>query len=506
MSEALTARKPAPDETFKQNGWVPGAARASRGGAGPEDPFAPSGSIPGTTNGASSWPPAPPPWVDDRTTERCMGRSCQVAFDSLLERRHHCRYCGNVFCQGCSSKNSMLPPEWHIKEPQRVCNECFRLLLPHQATWVRQNANAERENLLEDDGTTRYLNSPLRFTLGGEIRKAAYSLQNLIDPSNVNYWERDVEYTTELLEAVEGIMFLTVGKIAFIGGVRVATGLVVARLADGTWSAPCAVGSFGITFGACVGAEVTDMITGIDKESMEKFCNDEVSNLMVGGEASFALGPFGRTASGEVHVPAVGPASHSEAYMSYSQSRGAFGGVTIEAAYVKVREDVNEKFYGYSVNAQQILDGTVPRPKAAEPLYQAINNFYIQVFPDRGSSRATNWPVGSTGYDDDGSTVFSSSGRGAPAARPPDRQPPVDRFRSPAQRPILVTRAAPTPPPKSNPFGQFSKVDEAPAQPPPPPVRAQPVAADDDDDKASASAGFFEPRLVDGPYGKAAEL
>lgn len=98
----------------------------------------------------------------------------------------------------------MLPPEWNIKEPQRVCNACFRVVLPYQATWVRQNANAERENLLDDDATTRYMNSPLRFTLGGEIRKAAYSLHNLTDASNINYWERDAEYTTELLEAVEG--------------------------------------------------------------------------------------------------------------------------------------------------------------------------------------------------------------------------------------------------------------------------------------------------------------
>ena len=142
----------------------------------------------------------------------------------------------------------------------------------------------------------------MRFTLGGEIRKAAYAIQNLTDRDNVNYWGRDAEYATEMLEAVEGLLFMTVGKVAFIGGVRVATGLVVAKLPDGTWSSPCAVGSFGVTFGACVGAEVTDMVTGIDRESMDKFTNDAVSNIMLGGEASVALGLLGRTATGEAYV------------------------------------------------------------------------------------------------------------------------------------------------------------------------------------------------------------
>mmetsp|Transcript_14282 Transcript_14282/g.17259 ORF Transcript_14282/g.17259 Transcript_14282/m.17259 type:complete len:579 (-) Transcript_14282:391-2127(-) len=329
---------------------------------------------------------SPPEWVPDANAMSCMSPVCGVSFDTL-ERRHHCRYCGQIYCSNCSSKYVLMPPSWEgmvqypTRDPQRVCEACAAQLDRHQRAWSEANANANRENEISlDDYSTRYMNSPLRFTLGGEVRKAAYALRNLTD--GVNFWEGDAEYFDRQLAGAEGIMFLTVGKIAFIGGVRLGTGLVVSRLPDGSWSAPCAVGSFGITFGACLGAEVTDSVTGIDRETMLKLANHQVSNVTLGGEASLALGPFGRTAAGEVHLAATGPADHVEGYMSYSQSRGAFGGVTVEAAYLKVRDDVNEKFYGYAVNALHILDGTVPRPKAAKPLYDALDLFYAQVFPD----------------------------------------------------------------------------------------------------------------------------
>lgn len=47
---------------------------------------------------------------------------CRVAF-SLTQRKHHCRQCGNVFCQACSSRTVSLP-ELGIPEPSRVCEPC----------------------------------------------------------------------------------------------------------------------------------------------------------------------------------------------------------------------------------------------------------------------------------------------------------------------------------------------------------------------------------------------
>ncbi len=75
----------------------------------------------------------------------------------------------------------MLPLSWKEKDPQRVCSDCYFALRPIQEEMSQTNSNALRANTIEDGGAWRYVNRPLNFSLGGELRKAAYSLQNLID-------------------------------------------------------------------------------------------------------------------------------------------------------------------------------------------------------------------------------------------------------------------------------------------------------------------------------------
>lgn len=59
-----------------------------------------------------------PEWAEGEVCHRC-----RVAF-SLMVRRHHCRACGQVFCQQCSSKTSTLP-KFGIEKEVRVCDACF---------------------------------------------------------------------------------------------------------------------------------------------------------------------------------------------------------------------------------------------------------------------------------------------------------------------------------------------------------------------------------------------
>lgn len=47
-------------------------------------------------------------WTSDSQSNSC--NACQSPFDAFLNRKHHCRLCGLVFCNNCSNTRSLIPP------------------------------------------------------------------------------------------------------------------------------------------------------------------------------------------------------------------------------------------------------------------------------------------------------------------------------------------------------------------------------------------------------------
>lgn len=68
-------------------------------------------------------------WMDSKQVKSCA--LCQQLF-SVTRRKHHCRLCGNVFCQTCSDNKMELASS---SKPVRVCDTCHSFLL---AKFVKQ--------------------------------------------------------------------------------------------------------------------------------------------------------------------------------------------------------------------------------------------------------------------------------------------------------------------------------------------------------------------------------
>jgi SH3 domain-containing YSC84-like protein 1 len=276
------------------------------------------------------------------------------------------RHCGRIICGHCSSNRAMLPQEYGMNDPQRVCVSCYDELLPMQSSLTSTLANHQRVNLIDTTKCLRrHLNMPFSLTLGSEIRKAAYSLHNLFETDNII---KDRAIPSSLLSNARGIAFLTVIKAGFGFGIRIGTGLVISRLPSGQWSAPTAIGSFGLSWGMLIGADITDFVIFLNTiDAIRAFAG--VGQVSIGAGIDVALGPVGRSGAADLNIGGYGYAPA----LSYAHCRGLYAGVSLDGSVIASRAEVNHKFYGQRFTPMQILGGEVTSPRAAQPLYDALD-------------------------------------------------------------------------------------------------------------------------------------
>ncbi|XP_058505559.1 RUN and FYVE domain-containing protein 1 [Solea solea] len=67
-------------------------------------------------------------WLKDDEATQC--KQCQKEF-SIARRKHHCRNCGDIYCNSCSSNELALPS---YPRPVRVCDVCHSLLLQRSSS------------------------------------------------------------------------------------------------------------------------------------------------------------------------------------------------------------------------------------------------------------------------------------------------------------------------------------------------------------------------------------
>lgn len=209
-------------------------------------------------------------------------------------------------------------------------------------------------------------------------------LSSFVKPNQV--FGADQVIPPDVLKRAKGLAIITVLKAGFLFSGRAGSGVIVARLKDGTWSAPSAIAMAGAGAGGMVGVELTDFVFILNSpEAVKSF--SEFGTVTLGGNISVSAGPLGRNAEAAASASTGGVS----AVFAYSKSKGLFAGVSLEGSVIVERREANRKFYGDSCTAKMILSGRIRPPPAADPLFRVLES---RAFNYRSAMPADD-------YDDD---------------------------------------------------------------------------------------------------------
>ncbi|XP_040188991.1 zinc finger FYVE domain-containing protein 1 isoform X1 [Rana temporaria] len=143
----------------------------------------------GPTKAVTSWLTdqiAPAYWKPNSQILECT--KCRTSFKEN-DTKHHCRACGEGFCDGCSTKSRPVPERGWGLSPVRVCDCCYDQRGP-------QNAVADGGE--DDEGSTliaRKVGEAVQNTLGAVATAIDIPLGLMKDAARPTYWIPDHEIT-----------------------------------------------------------------------------------------------------------------------------------------------------------------------------------------------------------------------------------------------------------------------------------------------------------------------
>ena len=140
-------------------------------------------------------------------------------------------------------------------------------------------------------------------------------------------------------------------KGGFILGGAGGSGVLLARLPDGNWSAPAFITMGEASIGLQIGGSVSEFVFVINNDkALDAVISKKVT---FGADIELAAGPFGANVGAQTSMSA------GKDMWAFARSQGLFAGGALDGAYIEPRNDWNALYYSQKLEARQIIAAPV---------------------------------------------------------------------------------------------------------------------------------------------------
>lgn len=190
----------------------------------------------------------------------------------------------------------------------------------------------------------------------------ALKQQALVDKARITVdsfvADPDMAWLRVHLKDVKGVLIVPeLIKGGFIVGGSGGTGVLLARDTEtGKWTEPAFYSMGSASLGLLIGGQKSELVLLVmTRRALESLYR---SSVKLGGDFSVAAGPVGA---------GVAAQSVRADMVSLARAKGAYGGISLDGAVVKVSDKSNSVYYGKPVRPVDILvTREVSNPKSAE--------------------------------------------------------------------------------------------------------------------------------------------
>jgi lipid-binding SYLF domain-containing protein len=193
-----------------------------------------------------------------------------------------------------------------------------------------------------------------------ELQRATETVQNITSAP------ADKGVPNQVLEGAKCVAVIPkLVKGAFVVGGEHGKGVATCRNGANGWSAPAPFSVSGISWGPQIGGKSTDLMMFVmNDQGMTDLMQ---GHIKVGADVSAAAGPVGRSASADV--------GYKAGILTYSASKGAFIGASLNGAELQQDDKATKALYGKDVPFKDILQGNVKTPSGeARDFVNAVQN------------------------------------------------------------------------------------------------------------------------------------